>query len=166
MSDAVLSKIQLAQTQFSHAFVKVSGDEFLNPHFHEWVRDVCQRAHTVICVGGGTQINDAFAQNWLTIQKHPIRGRETDERGYRLAQSVLEKNKALLRDALHAVGVRANIVLPIIYIGSRRSHVDADQMVINAYNGFDALYVITSRDRLVKKIAQFSDWPKVQVVGF
>lgn len=43
-------------------FVKVSGDEYLNPAFRTWIKELSERSWVVICVGGGTQINEEFAR--------------------------------------------------------------------------------------------------------
>ena len=148
-------------------FVKVSGDSWEKPLFIHLI-EKCQNEnyHIVICVGGGTQINQALADRGVSPGPHGPMGRELvslDQR--RLAREVLEKNQLELQDKLSSLRICATVIIPVMEIGSVLCHVNGDQMVRTAYIGFDKLIVITEKDRVEKKRAEFENLPKVEVVG-
>lgn len=149
------------------AFVKVSGDLCTSPEFLGFVWRLSREYFVVICVGGGTQINQAFTEAGLPVGTHGPMGRETrSPEEHRLAQNVLEKNRTLLLDKLESLGICARVIIPVLEIGSVACHVNGDQMVRTAYIGFDKLYVITTNDRKDKKIEEFVDLPKIEIVSF
>jgi acetylglutamate kinase len=147
-------------------FVKVSGDEYQNPKFLDWLKSLSERAWVVVCIGGGTQINAAFKAEGIEPNFGPL-GRETRSLYERqLARDVLERNQTTLQDALARYGIRVAVEVPVVYIGTVLCHVNGDQMVRTAYLGFSELYVVTIPDRLDKKRGEFADLEKVQVVAF
>lgn len=121
----------------------------------------------VVCVGGGTQINEAFKKAGIEIGKHGPLGRETksfEER--QLARDVLEFNQARLQDKLAKEGITATVTIPVIDVGSVLCHVNGDQMVKTVYLGFDDIFIITTLERREAKAKEFKDLPKVQVLSF
>jgi len=150
-----------------NAFVKVSGDEFRNRAFLEWVRKLCGEYWVVICVGGGTQINEAFETQGFPVKPHGPMGREMDSFPERqLHRDTLERNQVELQDLLHDMGISAAIEIPYIMLGNVLCPVNGDEMVHAAYLGFHQLFVVTTPERLEKKKAQFADLPKVEAVAF
>ncbi len=120
-----------------------------------------------MCVGGGTQINEAFAEAGLPVGKFGPLGRETAGlKEKQLARDTLEKNQAEIQDRLADMGVHASVVIPVIEIGTVLCHVNGDQFILSAYHGFDILYVVTTDERLEKKKAFFTPYNKIQVIGF
>ena len=145
-------------------FVKVSGDLFRTDTFLEWIKELSIKNRVVISIGGGTQINVAFAEKDIAFEKHPTLGRNTTSEGYQLAGRVLEKNKSWLIWQLKLRSVIADVVFPAINLAGEVCHVDGDIMVYSAYWGFDELYVVTTPDRVEAKQKLFEDMPKVTVI--
>ncbi|OGG72790.1 hypothetical protein A3A38_03590 [Candidatus Kaiserbacteria bacterium RIFCSPLOWO2_01_FULL_53_17] len=151
----------------SNVFIKVSGDEYLNPKFQEWIRELNQTSWVVICVGGGTQINEEFVRRGIPTQQHGPMGRETETFAERqIARDILEINQADLEDQLAEMGIHVVVTIPVVSIGEVLCHVNGDQMVRTAYLGFDSLYVVTTPERVEKKKSQFTNLPKVKVIAF
>lgn len=149
-----------------NCFVKISGD-ILSDDVLEWIKTLSQEYFVVVCVGGGTQINEAFKKAGLPVGDFGPLGRETNSfQERRLAQNILEINQTEIQDRLNAIGVRVNVVIPILNIGTVLCHVNGDQFVLTAYLGFDVLYIVTTKDRVAEKKKFFSPYPKIQVVGF
>ncbi|MEK7094095.1 MAG: hypothetical protein AAB903_02005 [Patescibacteria group bacterium] len=148
------------------AFIKVSGDLCAAPEFLEFLRITARDYFAVVCVGGGTQINEALKKAGFVVQKHGPLGRETSSFEERqLARDVLETNQAILQDKLKSLGIPVTVVIPVLEIASVLCHVNGDQMVRTVYLGFDKLYIITMPDRAEEKAKQFADLPKVEVVS-
>lgn len=148
-------------------FIKISGDLCRKPEVLDWIKSVSEGKFTVICVGGGTQINEAFKANGMEIGEHGPLGRETksfEER--QLARDVLEVNQREVQDLLESRGIYASVVIPVLDIATVLCHVNGDIMVMTAYLGFHKLYVATTLERLETKRAQFAHLPKVEVVAF
>ncbi len=146
--------------------VKISGD-MLQDKVLEWVEGLAREYFVVVCVGGGTQINEAFTKAGLPVGKFGPLGRETKtflER--QLARDVLEKNQVEIQDKLASLGVHVSVIIPVLDIGTVLCHVNGDQLVLTAYHGFDVLYVVTTSDRVEEKRKFFAPYPKIQVVGF
>ena len=149
-----------------NCLVKVSGDMFNNDML-QWIKTLSQKYFVVVCVGGGTQINEAFAKANLPVGNFGPLGREANSFEERqLARDILEKNQAEIQDRLDEIGARVSVVLPVLDIGSVLCHVNGDQFVITAYHGFDVLYVVTTYQRANKKKEFFAPYPKVKVVEF
>ena len=162
MSEAVFLK-----KRRPNAFIKVSGDEFQNGAFIEWVRELCGECWVVVCVGGGTQINQAFEAGGFPVKTHGPLGREMETFEERqLHRNILEQNQAALQDMLHERGIYAAVEIPYVIIGTVLCPVNGDQMVRTVYLGYDRLFVITMPQRLEKKKADFADLPRVEVVAF
>ena len=149
-----------------NVFVKVSGDEYLNPAFQQWIRDKSAVSWVVICVGGGTQINAEFDRLDIVTTFGPL-GREILDFEHKLiARSILERNKIELEDALAELGIHVTVCIPVRDVGEVMCHENGDQMVRSLYLGYDELYVVTMPERLNKKKSEFVDLPKVKVLAF
>jgi hypothetical protein len=149
------------------SFVKVSGDEFKNPSFLAWISGMSKASYVVICMGGGTQINEEFAQRGFPVTQHGPLGRETETFEQRqVARDVLERNAAECEDLLAAQGIHVRVVIPVLDIGGVLCHVNGDQMVRTAYLGYDQLIIITTPEREQAKLEAFADLPKVFVLSF
>lgn len=148
-------------------FIKVSGDEYVNPAFLRWLKELSTGAWVVVCVGGGAQINEAFRQHGLPLNPHGPLGLETGVFHERqLQRDVLECNQDALREYLAMLGIPATVEIPVIMIGTVLCPVNGDQMVRTAYLGFDELYVVTTPEREAEKRERFSDLSKVRVLAF
>lgn len=149
------------------AFVKVSGDLCSSQEFIAGISKLARQFFVVICVGGGTQINEAFEKAGIKTGPHGPLGRETRTfKERQLARDILEQNQAELQDALAAQGIVATVTIPVLEIGSVLCHVNGDQMVRTVYLGFDRIFVITTKDRIEKKKKEFQDLSKVEVLCF
>lgn len=147
-------------------FVKVSGDLYKNEGFLEFLSKKSQDGYVVVCVGGGTQINNALEKNGFNLSVHGPLGRELRSMEERqLAKNILENNQSELQDLLLVKNIGVHVVIPVFDIGSVTCHVNGDNMLRWVYLGFDELYAITLKDRVEKKKEQFKELPKVQVVG-
>jgi len=79
-------------------------------------------------------------------------------------RDVLERNQALLQDALAEKGVFALVEIPILTIGAVICPINGDQMVRTVYLGYDELCVVTTKARAEKKHHMFAELPKVHVI--
>lgn len=163
MTTTVLSK-----KPRGNVFVKISGDEYLNSAFRTWIRELVSRYFVVICVGGGTQVNEEYARRGFPVKKHGPMGREAENLEQRqVARDILEQNQSRLQDLLAAEGIFVTVEIPVLMIGTVLCHVNGDQMVRNAYLGFEKLFVITTPERLENKQKQFADLSeRVEVLAF
>lgn len=149
-----------------NCLIKLSGDT-LTDQVLNWVGDLSRQYHVVICVGGGTQINEAFAKAGLPLREFGPLGRDTVTlQEKQLARDVLEKNRSDLQDRLASLGVSATVVIPVLEIDSIICHVNGDQFILAAYHGFDVLYIVTVHDRVQTKKQLFAPYEKIRVVGF
>lgn len=149
------------------AFVKVSGDLCTSEEFIAGLAKLCKNFFVVVCVGGGTQINEAFREAGIKTGTHGPMGRETKSFIERqLARDILERNQVELQDLLAEQGIVATVMIPVLDIGSVLCHVNGDQMLRTAYLGFDRLFVVTTPDRREKKQKEFTGLPKIQVLSF
>ncbi|MBI1755428.1 hypothetical protein HY250_02830 [Candidatus Azambacteria bacterium] len=138
------------------------SDDVLN-----WIKKLSQEYFVVVCVGGGTQINEAFTGAGMPVGEFGPLGRETAGlKEKQLARDTLERNQAEIQDRLADMGAHASVVIPMIEIGTVLCHVNGDQLILSVYHGFDILYVVTTNDRLEKKKAFFAPYKKIQVIGF
>jgi acetylglutamate kinase len=154
-------------TPRQNAFVKVSGDMYTSETFIKWLEQLCKKYFVVVYVGGGTQINEMLGKMGIEPTDHGPLGRELETFELRqVARDVLELNQRELQNALAAKKIPAVVDIPVYNIGTVLCHVNGDLSVEIAYLGFDALYVVTTPDRLEKKKEQFAKLPKVEVVAF
>jgi hypothetical protein len=138
----------------------------LTDHTLRWVKKLCQKYFVVICVGGGAQINRAFQKAGLPVRKFGPLGRESKTLlEKQVARAALERNQSAVQDRLAALGIHASVVIPVVEVGTVICHVNGDQHVLTAYNGFDAIFVVTTKERVAKKQAQFAPYPKIKVIG-
>jgi hypothetical protein len=148
-----------------NCFIKISGDMICDEAF-EWVKKLSNEYFIVLCIGGGTQINDAFKLAGLISDNFGPLGRETKNFHERqLARDILEKNQADVQDRLDSLGIRVNVVMPVIYIGTVLCHVNGDQYILTAYHGFDVLFVLTTDSRVAAKQKFFEPYTKIKVLG-
>jgi hypothetical protein len=132
-----------------------------------WLKEISQEYFTVICVGGGTQINTEFKEQGLPINKHGPLGRETKTiKERQIARDVLESNQANFQDLLDDNGINAVTIIPTLNIGSILCHVNGDVYALAAYHGFDVIYVVTINIRRKEKAEKFKQYPKIEVVSF
>lgn len=149
------------------AIVKVSGDLCKRVDVIEWIRRLAAEYFVVICVGGGTQINEAFEKAGIPIRKHGPLGRETE--GFKerqLARDTLEENQEELQDLLAEKGITATVVIPVLEIGTVLCHINGDIFILSGYMGFDKIYVLTYEQRVRAKVKDFKKYPKIEVIGF
>ena len=148
-----------------NCLIKLSGDCLGNATL-EWIRELSRAYFVVICVGGGTQIKEAFAKAGFPDSAYGPLGRETKSFAERqLARDVLEHNQATLQDHLAEEEIPAVVVISVLEIGNVLCHVNGDQFVLTAYLGFDAVYVVTLPEREAKKRKDFAPYPKIQVIS-
>jgi hypothetical protein len=133
----------------------------------EWISGLSQTAYVVVCVGGGTQINEEFAQRGFPVTEHGPLGRETETFEQRqIARDILEKNAAALEDLLSAKGIHVRVEIPVLNFGGVLCHVNGDLMVRAVYLGYDEVIILTTPDRYDEKRAAFAELPKVHVFCF
>ncbi|MEK7170541.1 MAG: hypothetical protein AAB767_04605 [Patescibacteria group bacterium] len=147
-----------------NCLIKLSGDCLAGPVL-EWILELSRTHFVVICVGGGTQIKEAFAKAGFPSAKYGPLGRETKTFPERqLARDVLEQNQADLQNRLAEAGIPAVVVIPVLEIGSVLCHVNGDQFVLTAYLGFGVVYVVTLLEREAKKKELFAPYPTINVI--
>lgn len=149
-----------------NCLIKISGDLTTPPEkLIEFIRQISNDFFVVICLGGGTQINKAFENKGFEIKFGPL-GRETNNLEQRqLARDILEINQAKFQDVLQKAGVHAAVVIPAIEVGTVLCHVNGDQYVLAAYNGFDSIFIVTLYERLEAKKKDFIAYPKIEVIS-
>ena len=149
------------------ALVKVSGDLCAREDVLEWIRKLSAEYFTVILVGGGTQINEAFQRAGFKVAKHGPLGRETESfKESQLARDVLEENQEKIQDLLATRGVMATVVIPVLEIGTVLCHINGDVYILTAYLGFDKIFVLTYENRVAEKKRVFKKYQKIKVIGF
>ena len=149
------------------AFVKVSGDLCQREDVLEWIRRLSSEYFTVILVGGGTQINEAFEKAGFKVGKHGPLGRETESfKESQLARDILEENQEKMQDLLASRGVMATVVIPVLDIGTVLCHINGDIFVLTAYLGFDKIFVLTCQSRVREKRREFKKYSKIEIKGF
>jgi hypothetical protein len=150
-------------------FVKVSGDVFQMPEFLQWVVGLSLDSLIVICVGGGTQINEEFARRgWANDNYGPL-GREiqTGSEEYWVAKRILQKNKRTLENLLYGAGVsNFHVDIPMINIGKCFRHTNGDDYLVTAHQGFSKLYIVTLERRFEAKMRKFAHLKKIEIVAF
>ena len=149
------------------ALIKLTGDlANLRPDVLAWLRQLALEYFVVICTGGGTQINEEFAARGLPFNFGNL-GREIGTfEGRQLARDILERNQADIQDRLAIENIPATVIIPVLDIGSVLCHVNGDIFVLTAYLGYDKIYVLTLDSRKEKKVTEFEDYPKIEIVGF
>ncbi len=162
-----------------NVFVKISGDLLENLKVLNWLREMGKIYSLVVCVGGGTQINEAFSQHGYK-NNFGLLGRETKTLPERqLARDILEQNQALVQDLFDDNGISGRVIIPVEDIGGVLCHINGDIMLLAAYNGYDKIFVLTEDGKRVttKKewLARLSqalrtgedgDLSKIEVIGF
>lgn len=147
-------------------FIKVSGDLCHEKNFIDLLIEYTKEYFVVVCVGGGTQINEA-------MEKHGLEGAQFGPLGRELytfqqkqeARDVLELNQVTLQDQLNELNIPATVIIPVLDVGSVLCHVNGDVMCKAVYNGFDKIVIVTILNRVRMKSVGFEDLPKVEVIG-
>ena len=122
------------------ALIKISGDLINSQEVIQWIKEISQEYFTVICVGGGTQINEGFINSGIALGTHGPLGRETNTFFERqLARDILESNQSDLQDTLAQQNISASVVIPTLDIGTVLCHVNGDIFVLAAYHGYSKL---------------------------
>lgn len=148
------------------ALIKISGDLLNKKEVIDKIREISGEYFTVIIIGGGTQISEAFQQKGLPIKFGPL-GRESDSlEEKQLARDVLEKNQMEVQDFLAKEGITATVIIPFMDVASVLCPINGDIFVLTAYLGFDNLYVFTLQEREEKKRKELEKYPKIEVIGF
>ncbi len=149
-----------------NCFIKISGDMLEIHEVFDWIKELSQKYYLVICVGGGTQINEEFERRGLEINFGPL-GRECDNFSQKqLARDILEINKQEVKNTLADLGVFASVIIPVVEVGTVLCHVNGDQFVLLAYHGFDAIFVVTTQKRVRDKTIFFAPCNKIKVISF
>jgi len=148
------------------ALIKISGDLLAKKDVIAKIREISREYFTVITVGGGTQINEAFEQRGFPIKFGPL-GRETNSlEEKQLARDILEKNQIETQDFLTKENISATVVIPFVDIASIACPINGDTFALTAYLGFDNLYIFTLKERVDEKRKEFEKYPKIEVIGF
>jgi len=148
------------------SLIKISGDLLTKKDVIAKIREISKKYLTVITVGGGTQISEAFQQKGFPIKFGPL-GRETNSlEEKQLARNILEKNKKEVQNFLDKENIPATVIIPFVDIASVACPINGDTFVLATYLGFDKLYIFTLSGREDKKRKEFEKYPKIEVVGF
>jgi hypothetical protein len=148
------------------ALIKISGDLLSKKEVIDKIREISKEYFTVIAVGGGTQISEAFRQKGFPIKFGPL-GRETGSlEEKQLTRDILEKNQMEIQDFLAKEGITATVIIPFMDVASVLCPINGDIFVLTAYLGFDKLYMFTLKEREEQKRKDFEKYPKIKVVGF
>ena len=158
--------------------MKISGDLLKNQKALMRLKKFSKNYSTVVIVGGGTDINDAFSKEGYESRFCPL-GRITDTLEERqLARNVLERNQALVQDLLDEQGINARAVIPFREVGTVLYPENGDVMILSSYIGFDKILIFTKRSRVkekrawLKQVAEVfqhiekGELDKIEVIGF
>ena len=149
-----------------NCLIKLSGDA-IQDNVLAWIGKLARDRFVVVCAGGGTQINQAFAAAGFPTGAFGPLGRETKSFPERqLARDVLEKNQAEIQDRLATAKIHAVVVIPVLEIGTVLCHVNGDQFALSAYLGFGEVFVVTTPERAEAKRKLFAPYEKITVVSF
>ncbi|MDO8260214.1 MAG: hypothetical protein Q7T50_01800 [Candidatus Magasanikbacteria bacterium] len=133
-----------------NGLIKISGDGLENKEVLDYLREFSRKYSTVIIVGGGSDINEAFKRRGYSIDFCPMgRIMETLEER-QLARNMLEKNQAKFQDQLDEKGIIARVEIPFREIGTVSCPENGDLTVLSGYIGFDKIVIFT-REKMVKK---------------
>ncbi len=162
-----------------NGLAKVSGDLLKNKEVLHFLAEKSREFSLAILPGGGGQITKAFKKKGFKRSKYTPMGRVTDSLEKRqLARDVLEINQANVQDAIDYLDINARVIIPVLYIATVLCHVNGDIYALAAYNGFDKIFIITTKDRAeakrewLKQLAKCfehiekGELEKIEVVGF
>lgn len=161
-----------------NAFVKISGNLLEKEEVIEWLKELSRQYFIAICIGGGEQINEAFKEKGFSIKFGPL-GRITESLEERqLARDILEKNQAFIQDLVDEKGISARVIIPVDDIATVLCHQNGDVKLLAAYNGYQRLFILTSKDMVKKKklwvkrvtkvfeVIEKGKLDKIEVIGF
>lgn len=149
------------------AFIKMTGDlADMRPDVLAWLRTLAQEYFIVICTGGGTQISAALKERNIPFEFGALGRQIATFDGRQIARDILERNQAEIQDRLAAEKIPATVIVPVLDVGSVLCHINGDVLVLTAYLGYDKIYVLTLESRKFAKQADFTKYPKIEVVGF
>lgn len=134
--------------------VKVSGDLLIDKRFLDWLSyNISPSDRLFLLLGGGTKITKVLREKNIPFEFGP-QGREIgSEEGRSLSKEVLQKLRALVKQKLRGVGIKANVLIPVIKIKGEKSgdikicHVNGDTFAQALYPSFDKIFIITLKGR-------------------
>lgn len=152
--------------------VKVSGSLLKHVEVFQQLKGMDGYHDLEIFVGGGEQINEAFAAHGYPITFGPFdRECRSDEERER-AKKVLLDNARRFRNELSMFGIKATVSIPVFAQGN----MNADWLPIIFYDGFEEFHVFTLSKNVENKRLFYRDiWQrcggegypgKITVMGF
>jgi len=148
------------------AYVIVSGNLIENEEVLLWTKDLTMKFHVSVCVGGGEQINQAFAARGWPKEFGPMGRicRTLEQR--QVCEIELKNNRDRIQDLFAQRGIVAEVKIPFGYDGDVLSPINNDHMVSRVYNGHDKIYRLTLKKRVAEKREFFDKLTEVcQVIG-
>ncbi len=134
-----------------NALIKISGSLLKNKKAIEYIQKISKQYFTVVLIGGGKKINEAFEKKRWKVRFGPL-GRVTKRfEEKQLARDILEKNQEIIQDMFDKKRISARVIIPVDDVATVLCHVNGDVKVLSSYNGFDKLYIFTFRDMVEKK---------------
>ena len=147
------------------AFVRMSGDLVGNENVIDWIRGKASKFFTVICVGGGKQINEAFEEKGIAIKFCPQGRIMSNFVEKKILRGILNKNQFRMERDLREKGILAKVIIPVIEIASVDCYISGDEFARIAV-GYDKIYILTLKDRMEEKMKKFHFYQNVTIVGF
>lgn len=147
------------------ALEKISGNLVGNKDVLRYLKEISQEYILTICLGSGTQINEAFRAKGYPI-KFGKQGRicETLEQSL-FAYEIQKKNKKDFEDVLIAEGINAIVEIPVVIENGIIRHINGDDYIRDA-KGYDRKEVLTFEKRVKDKKEQFKNYPEIKIKGF
>ena len=150
----------------SSAYVIISGNLIEKESVLAWLKELTANCYTVVCIGGGEQINRAFKEKGWENNFGPM-GRicETLEQR-QVCETVLRETRDIVQDLFADRLIVAQVVIPLGYDGDVLSPINNDHMVSRVYNGYDRIYRLTTKEKVETKLVFFNNLAEVcQVIG-
>ncbi len=141
--------------------VEISGDLLNNPKAIEWLKEHSKQNCGVACIGGGTQINQAFKKKGYKIEFDPFGRIYHTLAEKQLAMYILKKNRIIFQGLLDEKGINLKVIIPVLDIGGVLCPVNGDVMLLAAHKGFGEFFRLTLKDRVKKKELWFKKAAKI-----
>ena len=116
-----------------NCFIKISGDMLSDDVLH-WIKELSQEYFVIVCVGGGTQINEAFTTAGLPVREFGPLGRETEnleEKVKRIAKEL--KIIPILEEEIYAVAMCGGIINGCLGLSPREIVKDGEKLVVYSF---------------------------------